>query len=183
MSLLKNGQLPASVTKSATDLDNDEEEELLLLISGMGMTQQVEGGGTEYWVGADAHECVSDLGRYVRREDPFSMKTHRALGTWRTVQSHLLPMLRAKANDHKLVFEVLKLVVKLTMKPEQLGVKMMDQLREKKNPDSVIGKQMGELWAHHRAYKKEFAKADTMGTLVRLMARPCLLYTSDAADE
>jgi hypothetical protein len=81
MALLKNGQLPASVTKSATDLDNDEEEELLLLVSGMGMTQQVEGGGTEYWVGEDVHDCVSDLQRYVRRDDPFSMKTHRALGT------------------------------------------------------------------------------------------------------
>ena len=92
-------------------------------------------------------------------------------------------MLRAKASDHKLVFEVLKLVVKLTMKPEQLGVKMMDQLREKKNPDSVIGKQMGELWAHHRAYKKEFAKADTMGTLVRLMARPLAKAESQRSEE
>ena len=91
--LLKDGRLPASRTVSATDLEDDEEEELLLLISGMGMTQQVEGGGTEYWVGEEVHECVSDLQRYVRRDDPFSMRTHRALGTWRTVQSHLLPML------------------------------------------------------------------------------------------
>ena len=71
-----------------------------------------------------------------------------------------------------MVFSVLKIVVKLTMKPEQLGAKMLEQLREKKNPDSIIGKRMGELWAHHRAYKKEFTKEDTMGTLVRLMARP-----------
>ena len=181
--LLKDGRLPASKTVSATDLEDDEEEELLLLISGMGMTQQVEGGGTEYWVGEEVHECVSDLQRYVRRDDPFSMRTHRALGTWRTVQSHLLPMLRAKANDHKLVFEVLKLVVKLTMKPEQLGAKMLEQLREKKNPDSIIGKRMGELWAHHRAYKKEFTKEDTMGTLVRLMARPLAKAEGQRSEE
>ena len=181
--LLKDGRLPASKTVSATDLEDDEEEELLLLISGMGMTQQVEGGGTEYWVGEEVHECVSDLQRYVRRDDPGSMRTHRALGTWRTVQSHLLPMLRAKANDHKLVFEVLKLVVKLTMKPEQLGAKMLEQLREKKNPDSIIGKHMGELWAHHRAYKKEFTKEDTMGTLVRLMARPLAKAEGQRSEE
>ena len=181
--LLKDGRLPASKTVSATDLEDDEEEELLLLISGMGMTQQVEGGGTEYWVGEEVHECVSDLQRYVRRDDPFSMRTHRALGTWRTVQSHLLPMLRAKANDHKLVFEVLKLVVKLTMKPEQLGAKMLEKLRETKNPDSIIGKKMGELWAHHRAYKKEFTKEDTMGTLVRLMARPLAKAEGQRSEE
>ena len=167
-----------------TDLDEGDEEELLLLISGMGMTQEAEGGGaSEYWVGEQVEECVSDLQRYMRRDDPHSMPTHRALGLWRTLQSHLLPMLRAKANDHKLVFEVLKLVVKLTMKPEQLGSKMMEHLREKKNPDAAIGKQMHELRTYHRAYKKDFTREDTMGTLVRLLARPLAKKEAERTEE
>lgn len=35
--------------------------------------------------------------------------------------------------------------MKLTMKPEQLGVKMDDMLRERKAPDPVVGKQLDEL--------------------------------------
>ena len=78
-----------------------------------------------------------DLQRYVRRDDPGSMRTHRALGTGARC-GRTCCRCRAKANDHKLVFEVLKLVVKLTMKPERLGARCWN-MREKKNPDSIIG--------------------------------------------
>ena len=40
-------------------------------------------------------------------------------------------------------------------------------MREKKNPDASIGKQLHELRSYHRAYKKEFARDETMGVLVR----------------
>ena len=36
-------------------------------------------------------------------------------------QTHLIPMLRVSYEDSDIVFNVLKLLVKLTMKPEQLG--------------------------------------------------------------
>ena len=46
-----------------TDLDEGDEEELLLLISGMGMTQEAEGGGaSEYWVGEQVEECPPGVG-------------------------------------------------------------------------------------------------------------------------
>jgi hypothetical protein len=43
----------------------------------------------------------------------------------------------------------LQVVVKLTMKPEQLGVKMDDMLRERKFPDPIVGTQLTELQSYH----------------------------------
>ena len=112
-----------AAVRAPTDLPEDDEEELLLLISGMGMSQQVEGGSTEYWVGEGVEECVSDLQRYMRRDDPFSMPTHRASGCG--AADALGPRAARKVERLEVAFDALKVVVKLTMKPEQLGAKLV----------------------------------------------------------
>ena len=106
--------------RGGSDLDIQDEEELLLIVSGIGEHVVAEG---RYMIGTDCKDCVSDLQRYLRRDDPMVMAAHRALGSWRTMQTHLLPLLTAIGDsDAKLTFNVLKVIVKLTMKPEQLGV-------------------------------------------------------------
>eukprot|EP00965_Chrysotila_dentata_P143952 4754993-Pleurochrysis_carterae.AAC.3 len=135
----------AGLSGGGTDLDTADEEELLLIIGGLGMT----GDSGEYWL-REKGECadaLSDLQalrpsidlsakrplpatsadslgaqRYLRRDDPLVMGCHRALGAWRVLQTHLIPMLKLLAtDDSKLAFGVLKVLVKITMKPEQLG--------------------------------------------------------------
>ena len=153
-----------------TDLDPSDEEELLLIVAGMGFPQPAnEEGIIEYWICDETKDCVSDLQRYLRRDDPLMMSTHRALGTWKTMQLHLIPLLRTCADDLSIVFNVLKVVVKLTMKPEQLGAKIAEHLKEKKHPDPLMGKYMHELQACHKLYKKAFLEGDGMGTVVRLL--------------
>ena len=114
----------AAAAASRTDLDQTDEEELLLIVSGMGSLVQSaspdEPAG--YMIGADCKECIADLQRYLRRDDPMVMAAHRALGSWRVLQTHLIPLLGCiGSTDTKLTFNVLKVIVKLTMKPEQLG--------------------------------------------------------------
>ena len=125
------------IRKKITDrgLEQGDEEELLLIISGMGMAQPAANDEEgEYWVGEDCKECVSDLQRYLRRDDPDAMAFHRAIGHWRVLQQHLLPLLKWCADDLKIVFNVLKVIVKLTMKPEQLGTHLPTYLWHAPSP-------------------------------------------------
>merc|ERR1712185_501282 len=123
-------------------------------------------------IGPECKDCVADLQRYLRRDDPMVMAAHRALGSWRVLQTHLLPLLQATGDsDTKLAFNVLKVIVKLTMKPEQLCTRMRDLLAEKKDPGAEVGAAIDELQRHHRAYKRAFVGVkggDAMGSLVWL---------------
>ena len=49
-----------SSARAASDLDPADEEELMLIVSGLGMPQE---GGTEYWVSehSECIDCISDL--------------------------------------------------------------------------------------------------------------------------
>ena len=108
----------------SSELERIDEEELLLIISGLGMPQEPtpENPEPDYWVSDECRECLSDLQRYLRRDDPMVLAAHRALGSWRVLQTHLIPLLQATGDsDTKLAFNVLKVIVKITMKPEQLG--------------------------------------------------------------
>ena len=106
-----------------TELPPNDEEELLLIVSGLGTLHEAVGDEpAEYWIGEDCKECIGDLQRYLRRDDKMSMAAHRALGSWRVLQQHLLPLLKVCSDsDMKLCFNVLKVVVQLTMKTEHLG--------------------------------------------------------------
>ena len=171
--------------RHGTELDATDEEELLLIVSGMGTFHEAhDDQPAEYWIGEDCKECVADLQRYLRRDDPMVLAAHRALGSWRVLQQHLIPLLRVcSESDPKLCFNVLKVVVKLTMKPEQLAYKMVDHLKEKKQPDPIIGARMDELRRSHSAYKRAFARSDAMGSVVRLLARPLSLPEDERSDD
>jgi len=169
---------------TSTALDPADEEELLLIVSGLGYTDENPESDSVYLVGADCAECLRDMQRYLRRDDQHVMACHRALGSWGVLQKHLLPILRTCKNDPKLVFDVLKVVVKLTMKPEQLGVKMDDMLRERKKPDPIIGKQLDELKGYHRDYTRAFASEPaSLRVLVNLIARPLATAEEERSEE
>ena len=152
-----------------SELDKADEEELLLIISGLGMPD--EGPNAEYKIDKECHECVNDLQRYLRRDNPHSMACHRALGKWRVLTKHLCPILQ-RAKDTALIFNVLKVIVKITMKPDQLGVKMLETIKEQKEPDPLIGRHYRELVEYHRMFTGEFSTASNLNILVRLLAEP-----------
>ena len=113
--------MATATARAGSDLDPQDEEELLLIVSGMGEHIVAE---NRYMIGQECKDCVADLQRYLRRDDPMVMAAHRALGSWRVLQTHLIPLLQATGDsDVKLAFNVLKVIVKLTMKPEQLGAR------------------------------------------------------------
>ena len=162
----------AASSRQTTDLESTDEEELLLIVSGLVAKIEAPGEEPRYMIGAESKDCVSDLQRYLRRDDPMVMAAHRALGQWRVVQTHLIPLLKTcRDADTKLAFNVLKVIVKLTMKPEQLANRMIEHLKEKKLPDPLIGARIDELCRHHRAYKRAFVRGDSMGNLVWLLGR------------
>ena len=75
----------------ATDLEPEDEEELLLIVAGLGLTQTNEDGSTEYWIRerSECMECLNDMQRYLRRDDQLKMGCHRALGAWKVLQARV----------------------------------------------------------------------------------------------
>jgi len=177
--------MAARIQVGGTELDVTDEEELLLILAGMGTFHEApDGAPPEYLIGEECKDCISDLQRYLRRDDPMKLAATRAVGSWRVLQNHLIPLLRVTADsDSKLCFEVLKVVVKLTLKPEDLGYKMVNHLKEKKQPDPSIGAYLDELRRYHRAYKSAFVRSDAMGSVVRLLARPLSVREDERSEQ
>ena len=177
--------MAARIQAGGTELDVTDEEELLLILAGMGTFHEApDGAPPEYLIGEECKDCISDLQRYLRRDDPMKLAATRAVGSWRVLQQHLIPLLRVTADsDPKLCFEVLKVVVKLTLKPEDLGYKMVNHLKEKKQPDPSIGAYLDELRRYHRAYKRAFVRSDAMGSVVRLLARPLSVREDERSEQ
>ncbi|KAJ1620493.1 hypothetical protein T492DRAFT_888584, partial [Pavlovales sp. CCMP2436] len=92
-----------------------DEDDLMMCVSGLGSAQKIDDGEQIYVPGEECLACLNDLQRYLRRDSPKEMAAHIKLGKWSVAKTHLLPMLISQAHDQKLVFNVLKLLVKLTM--------------------------------------------------------------------
>ena len=102
--------------------DPDYESELLEVCSGLGATKENEEGEERFDRG-DREEClycVRALQRYLRRDGPQRM-SHRHLGKWKVLQTKLIPLVRNYRDDEELTFAITKLVVMLTMPPEELS--------------------------------------------------------------
>jgi hypothetical protein len=89
-------------------------DDLMLCVSGLGSKQLIDGESV-YVIGDECDACLGDLQRYLRRDSPKDMAAHKQLGAWALAKEHLLPMLLAQVRDERLVFNLLKLLVKLTM--------------------------------------------------------------------
>ena len=54
--------------------------------------------------------------------------------------------------------------------------RMIDHLKEKKEPDFAIGARVDELRRYHRSYKKAFVRSEAMSSACPLPARPRPTY-------
>ena len=115
-----------------------EQTALLALVSGLGSLSEriVDGKPVPYYQrGSEALECILDLQRFLRRDDRKTATVRRQLGQWRLAGRDLLEMLVSYREDSKFCYEVLKLLVMLTLPPppeaHQLS-ELHDQLYETK---------------------------------------------------
>ena len=118
-------------------------DDLMLCVSGIGSTNTIEEKRV-YVPGEECLACLNDLQRYLRRDNPKEMAAHKQLGEWAVAKMHLLPMLLSQAHDGRLVFNLLKILVKLTMPipPEAADARLQDAIDAHKEafaacPDAV----------------------------------------------
>ena len=123
MMMMKNGNEefdPSLITGSLTDAEKHQSM-LLALCTGLGATTwDTLQDGTRIRsieMGEDCAACIADIQRYLRRDD--SMKSiFKLLSSWDIVQTRLLPLIYKYQENKKLQFAATKLVVMLTMPPE-----------------------------------------------------------------
>jgi hypothetical protein len=60
-------------------------------------------------------DALKQLEFFLRRDDPTKRTAHKHLAKWKTMQTYLLPLLVKYHKDEKLVFLILKLLVRLTL--------------------------------------------------------------------
>ena len=108
------------ITGSKTDAEKHQSM-LLALCTGLGATtwEETEDGTRvrSIEMGEDCQACIADIQRYLRRDD--SMKSiFKLLSSWDVVQTRLLPLIYKYQDNKPLQFSATKLVVMLTMPPE-----------------------------------------------------------------
>lgn len=87
-------------------------ELLLSLANGLGQTSKETGA---YEKSEDCVECLRDIQRFLRRDDPANRPAFCRLASWHTVRADILPILSTYPRDAALVYECLKVLVFMTM--------------------------------------------------------------------
>ncbi len=106
------------------------------IVAGLGTKKQADaddetrlGGGETFEPGEDYADCLKDIMRQLRREHPTKRHLYKNLGTLQVVQSKLVPLLLTCHGDDKLVFQVAKLLVMLTLPVEEvIGRQLEDRI-------------------------------------------------------
>eukprot|EP00943_MAST-04B_sp_MAST-4B-sp1_P004971 g4971.t1 len=145
--------------------------DLLAICTGIGVTEEEHfpDGRTRKVItkGDDCEECIHDLQRYLRRDDG-TKSMHRFLGSagLGVLQNKLLPLITTyHLSDSKLVFSVTKVLVMLTMPPEENGamqdIEMQDLVK----------------------YKEAFLSQDVLGIFVSMLEEPLSHDGFDRTDD
>ena len=134
--------------------------DLLAICTGIGVTEEEifpDGSSRKIITkGDDCEECIHDLQRYLRRDDG-TKSMHRFLGSagLGVLQNKLLPLITTyHLSDKRLVFSVTKVLVMMTMPPEENGVMQKAEMRD------MI------------KYKEAFLSQDVLGIFVSMLEEP-----------
>eukprot|EP00743_Colponemidia_sp_Colp-15_P007910 GILK01008568.1.p1 GENE.GILK01008568.1~~GILK01008568.1.p1 ORF type:complete len:1379 (-),score=332.12 GILK01008568.1:34-4131(-) len=128
------------------------ETEIIACVQGLGGLRETEDGVEVYVKGEDCIECIRDLMRYVRRDDPETLEVHKQLGGFCTLQDDLIPLILAYREESELVFAVTKMLALLTMAPN----KKVSELPK--------------LIHYQQTYKEAFLRQDVLAILMSWMA-------------
>ena len=90
-----------------------EDEDLLISVSGgLGRFDEEK---EVYRKDADCVECLKDLQRFLRRDDPYERQVFFRLGQWDLVSTDLVPLIVQYQEDGDVVYNALKVLTFLTM--------------------------------------------------------------------
>jgi hypothetical protein len=81
---------------------------LLSLCSGLGAVRELPGGGSAYVRDDEALDCLVDLQRFLRRDDPSTRDCVRQLADWATLRGHIIPLMCTYAANFDLLFNATK---------------------------------------------------------------------------
>ncbi len=82
---------------------------LLSLCSGLGGVRELPGGaGTAYVRDDDALECLVDIQRFLRRDEPTQRAVVCQLAEWNTLRGHIVPLMCAYSSNFDLLFNATK---------------------------------------------------------------------------
>ncbi|KAK9804992.1 hypothetical protein WJX73_009460 [Symbiochloris irregularis] len=96
-------------------MDNFDQELLISVTGGLGSWQQDESDLPFYAKDADCLDCLKDLQRFLRQDDPEHRPAFTALCKFNIARSDLVPLIISYADDMDLVYNALKVVTFLTM--------------------------------------------------------------------
>ena len=75
----------------------------LAVVAAIGMSEEVDDGAgglaTSFARGEDCLECINDVERWLRRDNPRTRDFWLQLGRWRVLQTKLLPLVIAHRTD------------------------------------------------------------------------------------
>ncbi len=107
------------------------------IVAGLGKTLMTDvetadpqdGGEGKFVPGEDFADCLKDIMRQLRREHPTRRFLYKNLGKLQVVQGKVVPLLLECHHDDKVVFQVAKLLVMLTLPVEEVvGRQLEDRI-------------------------------------------------------
>jgi hypothetical protein len=111
--------------------------ELLLVCSNLGTVEEVERENGEtietFCKGEDVVDWIHDLQRAIRRDETESRAVCQLLGSWKIVQTKMIPLMTNYHTDRVLFLDICKVLVMVTMPLEgeaARSLKMKDQMVE-----------------------------------------------------
>eukprot|EP00958_Prasinococcus_capsulatus_P003451 scaffold312_cov354-Prasinococcus_capsulatus_cf.AAC.4 len=143
------------------------QEDLILLSNGLGRYVPQLDGEEIYEVQADTLECLQDLARFLRRDNPETRDTFFVLGRWNVVKKHLIPLIMTQQHNEKLVLAAIKVAVYLTLPTE--------------SPDQT--KDIATQLEYLRNFKAAFLEADALSTTVNLLLEPLAKFEENSMTE
>ena len=85
-----------------------DEGHLLSLCSGLGGVRELPDGSTAYVRDDEALDCLVDIQRFLRRDDPARRAVVCQLAEWNTLRGHIVPLMCTYASDFDLLFNATK---------------------------------------------------------------------------
>ncbi len=82
--------------------------QLLSLCSGLGGVKKLSNGAVCYVAEEDALECLLDIQRFLRRDEPATRDVVCKLAEWNTLRQHVVPLLVTYASKFDLLFNATK---------------------------------------------------------------------------
>ena len=105
-----------------------QDEDLLISVSG-GLGRFDEDANV-YRKDADCLECLKDLQRFLRRDDPYTRDVFHRLCQWGLVATDLVPLVVQYQDDSDVVYNALKVLTFLTMPVDPESDDLHVQCRE-----------------------------------------------------